>query len=409
MMINTVAHRATHWSPPPPEPAEAEPADVGQSKEFWTWDMSVMPPGQKRVTATCRAVGEHAYVYVDDAVWDRLVTEEDVFEVNRRLQEASPPGSVDPGKSVAEINHEYFGAPPLGLDGDPRVYVLMTEFASFKGTTMDGYFNVFDTIPDEEAQEQYGQRSNEAEIVYLNAASRRISGDYMQGVLAHEYQHLLHHPHDGEEEPWLSETLGEVAMLVNGYHTDMGHVARHQQRPERPLVSQTYVDYGACMLFGAYTLERFGKGFIQELTRDGAHGVASIDGTLERLGRPERFDSLYRDWLVANYADSRGVADPGLHYARLDVPRPAETVLGPDEEVSFNLPPTGARYFRLQGSQLTLTGGEGLTAELLVFEGPRMRRVPLGAGTFSLPEGDDRVLVLGSLASGEAEFGVRSA
>ena len=390
-------------------PEEPTPSpQVGDKRDFWTWDMSVMPPGQKRVTSTCRATGDHTSIWVDDAVWSRLVTAEDVFTLNGRLEGEAPSGAVDPRRSITETNHEYFGEPPVGMDGDPKVNVLLTEFASFRGTVMDGYFNAFDTLTDKEAQEEYGQRSNESEVIYLNSAARRISSDYMQGVLAHEYQHLLHYPRDNDEENWLSETLGEVAMKVNGYHTDIGHVARHQTRPDRPLVSDTYVDYGACMLFGSYLTEQYGQGFIQELSANPENGVESINSTLSSLGQDTNFGEIYRNWLVANYADSRGVATPGLHYATLDVPQPAEVAIdsGHHRETS-SLKPTGARYYRLPAGPLSVnlrSESEGLTAEILEFDGKKMTRKPVDGGEAALGEHPDRILCVGSLAAEELSY-----
>ena len=387
---------------------------VGTQKEFFTWDMSVMPPGEKTITATCRAVGEHAYVFVDDAVWERLVTEEDVFEVDRKFHRQAPPGAVDPRQGIAEINHAYFGEAPLGLDSDPKINILITEFASFRNTTLNGYFNPFDTIPDSQAQEQYGQRSNEAEVIYLNAASRRISGDYMQAVLAHEHMHLLHHPHDPIEEAWMGEMLGEVAMKVNGYHTDMGQVARHQAHPDRPLVSQTYVDYGACMLFGSYLTEQFGEGFIQELASSPLQGVESLNATLENLGQNQRFEGLFRNWVVANLADSKGVATPGLHYGTLDLPAPAVIDLsGAETETSDSLRPTGARYYRLPEAATSLeiaSETPGLQAEIVSFQGKRLERLDLttNEGLVELPSnGGERYLALSSLGDEELNYQLR--
>ncbi len=405
------------WLPKPlptPETAPVAPLEkgkepaprpvVGSKQEFWVWDMSVMPPGHKKVTATCRAVGDKAYIFVDDAVWNRLVTEDDVYTINKSFQRNGPPGSAWPGKGTAEVDHAYFGTPPLGLDGDPKVYVLLTEIASFKGTTMDGYFNPFDTIPDEQAQ-QMGQHSNEKEIIYLNAASRRISSDYMLSVLSHEYQHLLHYPHDQQEESWLSETMAEAAMAANGFHTDYGHVLRHLSHPERPLVSQTYVDYGACMLFSVYLLERYGKGFYQELTRNPAHGIESIESTLRSLGQDTTFEELYRDWLVANYADSQNVVTPGLHYSTLDLPVPDHTeVQAGSSSFEVNLPFTGGRYFKLPPDEMNLRwdgNSDGLTLDLLSFAGKKLIRTPLRLGPdgkTQVPSGNDRVLVVGSMA-----------
>ena len=396
--------RPTEATPPPAEP---EPAQPGDKREFWTWDMSVMPPGTKRITSTCRAVGDNTNIWVDDAVWDRLVTEDDVILLQRRMEKQSPTGSTDPRKGVAEINHDYFGKAPRGLDGDSKVNVLLTEFASFRGTVMDGYFNAFDTMTDESAQAEYDQRSNESNVIYLNAAARRISSDYMQGVLAHEHHHLLHFPHDPDEESWLGEMLGEVAMKVNGYHTDMGHVARHQTRPDRPLVSQTYVDYGACMLFGSYLTEQFGHGFIEHLTKNPDNGIASINSSLTDLGQETDFQKLYANWTVANYADARGVISPGLHYGTLDVPAPAETAL---ESTDFSdkqtLKPSGVKYHKLPKTALSLelsSQTEGFEAEILEFEGKKLTRKPFQNG--GVLEGHpDRVVVVRSLAAEEAEF-----
>lgn len=407
--------RGAWWQPPlrpvaPGVPTRSEaPPQLGEQRTFWTWDMSVMPPAAKQVTATCRADGATGYIFVDNAVWGSKVKEEDVKILSERFEQRSPSGSVDPRRGVAAIDHDWFGTPPLGLDGDPKVYLLVTEMAQYMGTTLDGYFNPFDTITDAQAQEQ-GQRSNEKEIIYLNAAGGGpIAGDYMQGVLAHEYQHLLHQPHDAEEESWLSETLAEIAMKVNGYHTDMGHVVRHQAKPEKPLVSKMYVDYGACMLFGTYLTEQYGKSFVQELSRDPLHGTASLDATLERFGRTERFPDLYKDWAVANFADSRGVAAPGLHYGSLDLPAPAELGLAAGTPLETTLAPSGVRYVRLpagDAASLKLESDQpGITLELLSFAGRKMERIPLDpANACQLPAGSDRVLVVGSLAPDKAKL-----
>lgn len=366
-----------------------------------------MPPGQKTVTSTCRAVGEHTNIWVDDAVWERLVTEDDVIKLNRRMETQAPAGATNPRVGIAENNHAYFGEAPTGLDGDSKVNVLLTEFASFRGTVMDGYFNAFDTMTDEDAQQEYDQRSNETNVVYLNAAARRISSDYMQAVLAHEHHHLLQFPHDEDEDSWLGETLGEVAMKINGYHTDMGHVARHQTRPDRPLVSQTYVDYGACMLFGSYLTEQFGHGFIEDLTKNPENGIDSVNSSLQNLGLTTNFEEVFKDWSVANYADSRGVATPGLHYGTLDVPAAAETAItseGLSEKQT--LKPSGVKYYKLpnQAVELNLSSqADGFNGEILEFDGKKMTRKPFD-GTASLEAHPDRVLVVRSLAAEEAEF-----
>lgn len=383
---------------------------VGSQKSFWVWDMAVMPPGFKQISATCKAVGPEAYVFVDDAV---PLSDQAVETLDRRLHRESAPGSVDPTRGFAAINNDYFGPPALGQDNDRKVYVLVTELASFNGSVMDGYVNAFDTLTEDEAWSQYQQHSNQAEVVYLNQASKPVDSDYMLGVLAHEYQHLCHQAADPEEESWVNEMVSEAAMTVNGYHTDMGHVARYAAKPQHPqLVSDTYVNYGACFLFGTYLTERYGKTFFQELVAKPDHGTTGIDSTLSKLGRPERFQDLYKDWVVANYADARGVSDPGLHYGTLDVPAMAEArqIAEFPEADAAELPPTGCRYLKLE----TTAAGrvdvpEGLSVQLLSFAGGRMTRTELQGEKALLPAGSDRVLVVSNPGAEKLAYELRFA
>lgn len=399
-------------------PSEAGPAlmprkvedrpTVGSQKTFWVWDMAVMPPGFKQVSATCKAVGPEAYVFVDDSV---PLSDEAVATMDRRLHHEGSPGSVDPSRGFAAVNNDYFGAPALGQDCDRKVYVLVTELAAFNGMVMDGYVNAFDTLTEEDAWNQYQQHSNECEVVYLNQASKPVDSDYMLGVLAHEYQHLCHQAADPEEESWVNEMVSEAAMKVNGYNTDMGHVARYAARPEHPqLVSQEYVSYGACFLFGTFLTERYGKPFFQDLVANPEPGTRGIDSTLARLGRSERFDDLYKDWVVANYADSRGVSDPGLHYGTLDVPAMAEArQIGEFPEAdAAELNPTSVRYLKLTTPAEGLVEvSPGLSVQLLSFQGGRMTRTELEGPIASLPAGSDRVLVVANPGASKLAYEMR--
>lgn len=289
--------------------------------------------------------------------------------------------------------------------------MLVTELAAFNGMVMDGYVNAFDTLTEEEAWGQYGQHSNQAEVVYLNQASKPVDSDYMLGVLAHEHQHLCHQAADPEEESWVNEMVSEAAMSVNGYHTDMGHVARFASKPNHPqLVSQEYVSYGACFLFGTYLQERYGKTFFQELVANPDHGTAGIDSTLANLGRSERFPDLYKDWVVANYADSRGVSDPGLHYGTLDVPAMAEArqITEFPEADSGELVPSGSRYLKLEtGAAGQVDVPEGLSVQLLSFEGSKMTRTELTGPGAALPAGADRVLALANPGAEKLAYELR--
>jgi hypothetical protein len=353
-------------------------------------------------------VGEEASIFVENGL--ASVGEEDVARLRRLFLERGSPGSVDPDRSIYRVTTDYFGPTPRAPNGSSHTVLLVADLPPFRNTVLDGYFNPYDQVTEEEAARD-GQHSNEANILYLNGTGPSpVASEYMQGVLSHEFQHLTHHGQDPEEESWLNEMVSQASMLANGYHTDMGHVARFARHPERPLVSQTYVDYGAELLFAAYLLERYGKGFFQELTRAPEHGIASIDATLERLGRPERFADLYADWLVANYADSQGAIRPGVHYATLDLPPMAEAAVlaGAPAEAAGTVAPTAARYVRLETAEpleVRVEGGPGLVVRAFRpgRPDPEVRSLVPGADPVLLPAGP-WVVALGSLGQEETPY-----
>ncbi|MBM3462667.1 MAG: hypothetical protein FJX76_11250 [Armatimonadetes bacterium] len=397
---------------PGPRAVEEPPPAEGATRTFWTWDFSVMPPGAKAVTATLRSLGDHAQIWVDDAAWGRTVQAADVEVLANRFNRASNAGSVNPSQGIHQIDTAYFGDLPHGIDPDPRVTILLSEMASFQGTTLDGYFNAFDQLPEVEAWEKYQQHSNERNIIYLNTAGSPVSGDYMQGVLAHEYAHLLTWGRDPEESsPWLTEMLGETAMAVNGFHTDFGHVARHQRRPSSPLESDTYVDYGAAYLFGTYLLERYGKPFIADLARDPASGRDAVEATLARTGTGHTFTSVLEDWVVANYADSRNVVAPGRHYASLDIPPPSEAhvLTGESPSAEGTLAPTGAAYIRLDlpaAARLQFSGEGDASVQVMHFHDARMDVQKVDPGQpFEVP--GDAVLAVVATGTGPLKYSVR--
>lgn len=388
----------------------AEPPTVGTQRDFWTWDFSVMPPAPKRIHTTLRAVGEHAEFWVDNEAWEMTVQPSDVELLNKRFNEASPCGSVDPTRGVFDIDRAYFGDMPRSIDQSPRAAILITPFASLGQTTLDGYFNAFDQMPDSQSWPKYQQHSNERNIIYLNANGPSVSGDYMQGVLAHEFSHLLQYGRNQDESSWLGETLAEVAMTVNGYHTDFGHVTKHQTKPASPLETDTYVDYGAAYLFGTYMLERYGQSFVSRLASQPGSGREAVDAVLRVSGSTDTFQSLVADWVVANYADAQGAIAPGHHYASLDVPAPSESVLKEaGDKVEGTLPPTGAAYVRVsvpQGAAVHVAADGGAAAlRLLHFEGARLTVQDVEAGkTVSVPR--DGVLAIASVGTDPMHYTV---
>jgi hypothetical protein len=378
------------------------PPQVGAQRQFWVWDFAVMPPAPKQISATCRAVGDHGAFWVDDAAWNHTVNAADVATLDQRFNHQASPGAVDPTQGIGALDKTYFGDVPHVIDPDSTATILLTEFATFNGTSMDGYFNAFDQMPDAEAQ-KYGQHSNEKNLIYLNTAGSPVAGDYMQAVLAHEFSHLLQFGKDPDRSSWMGEMLAEVAMNVNGFHTDYGHVARHQEHPERVLESETYVDYGACYLFGTYMMERYGKTFVQRVNDSTAAPREAINAALQQSGQQGGYENFLADWAVANYTDSRDVAQAPYQYASLDPPAPATiTVNAAATQAAGKLEPSGVAYASLQVPRATIVhfnGDPGLQGRLLSFKDGQMSVTPVAVGADFLTNGDN---VLAIIATGKA-------
>ncbi|MAE70258.1 MAG: hypothetical protein CME06_07285 [Gemmatimonadetes bacterium] len=113
----------------------AEPKNlVGDTKVFWSFDLSVMPPLWIQVPATCRAVGQHCYVFVADDHWNVNMDADDVQEVLYRF-ETSTLGSPEEG--ILDIDTGVFGRPPNELDEDPRIYIFYSALGSYGTSVFD--------------------------------------------------------------------------------------------------------------------------------------------------------------------------------------------------------------------------------------------------------------------------------
>ncbi|MGH2543252.1 MAG: hypothetical protein ACRDIB_10655, partial [Ardenticatenaceae bacterium] len=190
-----------------------------------------------------------------------------------------------------------------GVDGDPRVHVFLGEVPG-----VGGYYSSADEFP-----RSVNPYSNEKEIFYINVNNARPGETYFDGILAHEFQHMIHWNNDRNEELWVNEGLSELAAKLNGF--DVGGAATAFARdPDLPLtrwLDQTHPFYGSAFLFHDYFHQRFGTETVTALVQEQADGPASYNELLARWGLT--FDELFADWVVANLLD-----DPSLQEGRFD-------------------------------------------------------------------------------------------
>ncbi len=283
---------------------------VGYKKEFWTWNLNVMPPENTKLKATCRGVGENVYIFVSDDVWTVNVFQKDIDRIIQTFDHSTPETSVDGDKGIYEILTETFGKPP-DVDNDPRIYFLISQLGMYHGHHFDGFFRFIDQTK--------GEYSNRAEILYLDCDNP--SDDYHLGIIAHEFQHLIQWQYERDEASWVNESLAEVAMILCGYYTDKKQVVRYLNNTDSPLISKGHMsNYGACLLWGTYIYERFGRTFLKNLMLEKSDGIEGFKRVLTNMNIKDNFSNIFGDWLIVNYLNTDLFTNKNYKYKSITLP-----------------------------------------------------------------------------------------
>jgi hypothetical protein len=144
-----------------------------------------------------------------------------------------------------------------------------------------------------------------------------------EGVLAHEFEHMIHFDIDPDEPSWVDEGLADLAGYLCGYgHPDshlMYYMAFHA------FTSLTFwggglEDYGASYLFQLYLYEKFGGlNFVKDLVQEQANGIRGIMKALSKQGVYYPFDWIFDWWTIANYLDDTSIMGGRYGYDLLDI------------------------------------------------------------------------------------------
>ena len=249
--------------------AAAADYSVGDTDSFWTWDLTAMPPDDVEITAECRGIGDNLYVFVEQGAW--AAGDMDADDVNAFIDAfdtQTPAGSYNPDWGIYDIESEIFGEPSTNIDNNPKVYLLFYNMGCFNDTCFDGMFRDIDIVS--------GGFSNEKEMVHLNINDQAPSGDYMLGVLAHEFNHLIHTPMDQNEEMWFSEAMAEAAMIATGYNTDTAWLKSYMDNSDESFWGDEHsVHYGAVMVLGTFIYQELENG-VADLISDPDNGLDPV-------------------------------------------------------------------------------------------------------------------------------------
>jgi len=293
----------------------AAPLQVGTRDTFWYTNSDTNENIQ--VQATLRYVTDHAYFWIADGI---RYDERELRDLVETFE-----------NQIYPTNRDFFGSEwTPGVDGDPHIYILyVTEL----GGNTAGYFSTQDSY-----NPLVADHSNGHEMFLLGANYNPLDEEYTYGVLAHEFQHMIHWYHDRNETSWLNEGAADLAMFLNGYGIG-GHDYLFAEDPDLQLTDwpndpdETTPHYGASFLFVAYFLDRFGHEATQALVAHLDNGMDSVDRVLEQLeakdalsGEAIQSDDLFIDWVLTNYLHDEDVGDGRYTYHNYpDAPHVATT------------------------------------------------------------------------------------
>tara|TARA_Y100000589_G_scaffold31013_1_gene25932 strand:- start:1563 stop:5267 length:3705 start_codon:yes stop_codon:yes gene_type:complete len=278
----------------------------GDIKSFWTMNVANNQPTQ--IQATLEHIGKHCYIYLELEQEDR-VSKETIQKLADQFD-----------NQIYETNHKFFGSEASpGIDFDKRITLLLLDIQDGwepgRGYVA-GYFSPLDTYSTE-----LWDYSNEREMFYLDVFPGDPKRPDYLGILAHEFQHMIHHNYDKREKLWLNEAMSQIAFYVNNY----GHapqILAFIQQPDTQLdeFNNGLDDYGNVYLFMYYLLSKklgdmdtVAKVF-REIVQSQKQSIESIDEVLAANGFDFTINEIIPDFLVANYVNDWNIAEGQFGY-----------------------------------------------------------------------------------------------
>lgn len=302
----------------PAQPCVPELA-VGNRQSFFSIDFRKSE--QYVVQSTLQKVGKYCYIFVEDSQWGKTVNRATVEAVRHAFDDATP---ADSKRGIYEIETELFGPPP-NIDGEKKIYILLLDIrdlATVSGGFIGGFFSPVDQQRGVLRHPEFGTlvHSNERDMIYIDTHPLDAGGEKGLGVLAHEFQHLIHWRQDKDEEIWVNEGCSDYAMFICGYSVE-DHVIPFERNASVSLVNWPHgtrsqlSHYGAAYMWMLYLHEHYGGAdTIAAVVNQRGNGITGINNALDSRGVTKRFSTIFSDWKVANFLDDSEFAEGQYGY-----------------------------------------------------------------------------------------------
>lgn len=295
-------------------PPLMETLQAGSKKVFWVTNVDSNENFQ--IQTTLEYLTDHVYFWIQDGVQFDSAALKQIVETFEN--------------EIYPRNRAFFGSEWIpGVDGDPHLYII---YARDLGTRLAGGFSSAD-----ELHPLAHEYSNAHELFVLNADTVNLASEFAYGVLAHEFQHMIHWNRDRNEDSWVNEGFSELAVLINGYEVGSEYSYINDtdiQLNDWPYnLGETSPHYGASFLFFTYFLDRFGDQATQLLVSNPANGFEGIDEVLHQIqvidpqtGEQITADDLFIDWAITTLLNDTRVYDGRFTYRNYpDVPQAKPT------------------------------------------------------------------------------------
>jgi hypothetical protein len=310
------------------------------TRSFWVEDAS---SNWIQIQATLRAIGRYCYMWVADANFssqssaanDELLTQEQVYAFRDVFD-----GSADQDYANSLYNlvtnvfgYEYGGGTggTGGMDGDQHVSLLFFDidydFTPTQSGGVLGYFWGKDEYTDSEMQ-GYGLRSNEAEMLYIDAFFADGYPGMIKSTCAHELQHAINFNQKSLRKGLSSPTwYNEMCSMVSEdlVRTHLGLSTGDSPQGRLRLYNQYYFDsgitdwlsgnnvlksYASAYAFGAFLARTYGGApLFAEISSNGSVGIDSVVAAIQSLGGTDGFGRILDKYATALVFPTKAHAD----------------------------------------------------------------------------------------------------
>jgi hypothetical protein len=288
--------------------SSSAPSPLGPGS-FWAVDFT--NNGYYEINATKVGEGNNCYIYVENGQNIPTGTINDII--------SQFDSSIHPDENSA------FGSEPNpGIDGDPKIYVLLLDIkdgftAGSSSSFIAGYFDPMS----EYSLSSQNAHSNQKEIIFMNinsSAGINPDGTEFFATIAHEFQHMIHweqktHQRSVTDDTWIDESMAQVARTYCGYGPDYSAVFAYEhdlaQNVNHSLVNfdETVGNYGMVYMWAQYMKDQFdsmaesGTGYpvFWNMLHNSSKGITEVNSALTAIGSSKNFTSAFRDWTVANF------------------------------------------------------------------------------------------------------------